>query len=57
MKKEILEAIEAQKMIEDYVRTSDESYVEFLKKWFKADEESVDNFKKINADFAKKIKK
>ena len=51
MRKEILEAIEAQKMIEEYVKTSDESYVEFLKKWFKADEEPVDNFKKI-----KKIK-
>lgn len=51
MKKEILEAIEAQKMIEEYLKTSDESYVEFLKKWFKADEESVNDFKKT-----KKIK-
>ena len=35
MRKEILEAIEAQKMIEDYVKTSDESYVELISKYFK----------------------
>lgn len=49
MKKEILEAIELQKMIEDYLKTSDESYVDLMSKFVKnlKNEYYADNIKEL----------